>query len=396
MRWLVPLASIVVSALVAVAGFEVLLRLTDYSAPIWYQPDERLGWRLRPGVEGLFTAEGRAQIEVSAAGLRDREHAREKPEGVYRIAVLGDSYSEAMQVPLARTYWAQLPERLAACGFAGERQVDVLNFGVSGYGTAQQYLMLESVALGYRPDLVLLQFTNGNDVRNNSIALEEERHRPFFVYDEHGALVLNDAFRALPGQEKRSSLAWSVLRSASDHSRVLQLVRAATQVQILSSAHAKEGKGVAGLEAGLEAEALLPPRDRDWQDAWRVTEGLIARTRDLAEQNGAKLLLVTVPYAVQVHPDRELREALRAKLGVEDLFYPDRRLAAFAKRQGIPAAILAPAMQKLAESRGEALHGFANAQPGLGHWNERGHRAAADLIAMKLCGAEIGAVARKN
>ena len=391
MRWIAPLASIVISALVAVAGFEVLLRLIDYSAPIWYEPDARLGWRLRPGVEGLFSSEGRAQIKVNADGLRDREHAREKPEGVYRIAILGDSYSEAMQVPLSRTYWAQLPQRLASCGFAGGGRVEVLNFGVSGYGTAQQYLMLESVALAYRPDLVLLQFTNGNDVRNNSIALEEEHHRPFFVYDERGALVLDDSFRGLPGQVRRSSLAWSMLREASDLSRVLQLARAASQAELMPSAHAGAGKG---MEAGLETEILAPPRDGAWEDAWRVTEGLIARTRDLAEQNGAKLVLMSVPYAIQVHPDRKLREALQAKLGVEDLLYPDRRLAAFAARQGIPAVTLAPAMQKLAESRGEALHGFANAQPGFGHWNELGHRAAADLVAMKLCSPAIGARAR--
>jgi hypothetical protein len=32
------------------------------------------------------------------------------------------------------------------------------------------------------------------------------------------------------------------------------------------------------------------------------------------------------------------------------------------------------------------LHGFENMQPGFGHWNERGHRAAAELIADHLHG----------
>jgi len=381
-RFLAALAVIFVSTAAAVGAFELLLRLADYSAPVWYQPDPYLGWRLRPGVRGLFTAEGRAHVSVNSAGFRDREHQLDKPEGVYRIAVLGDSYSEAMQVPMQSAYWAQLPGRLAACGFRRGREVEVLNFGVAGFGTAQQLLLLESVAMRYQPDLVLLQFTNGNDVRNNSFALEEEKQRPFFMLDARGRLRVDDSFAYSEAHLRRSSLSSTLLRKLSDRSRVVQLLRAASRAPLLSRAHAAAG----GMEAGLETAVLAEPRSVLWQDAWRLTEALIARTREAAARNGAELLLVTVPYAVQVHPDRGVREPLKAKLGVPDLFYPDRRIAAFAARHGIPALTLAPEMLKIAETRRVALHGFRNAQPGFGHWNEQGHAAAAALIAQKLCG----------
>ena len=381
--FLATLAMLAASTLVAVAGFELLLRLSDYSAPVWYQPDPRLGWTLRPGVQGLFTAEGRAHVSVNAAGFRDREHPLDKPEGVYRIAVLGDSYSEAMQVPVQAAYWAQLPAQLAACGFRRGREIEVLNFGVAGFGTAQQLLLLESVALRYRPDLVLLQFTNGNDVRNNSFALEEEKQRPFFGLDARGRLRVDDSFAASPAHLRRASLSSTLLRKASDRSRVVQLLRAVSQAPLLSRAHA----GADAVEAGLETAVLAAPRSALWEDAWRITEALIARTHELAARNGAAMLLVTVPYAVQVHPERRVRESLQAKLGVPDLFYPDRRLAAFAGKRGLPALALAPEMLRLAEAKGVALHGFKNAQPGFGHWNEQGHAAAAALIAQKLCGA---------
>lgn len=380
LRFLSAIGVMLVSTAVAVGAFEVFLRATGYSTPMWYEPHDALGWSLRPGASGTFTTEGRAEVRVNSAGFRDREHPLEKPPATYRIAVLGDSYSEAMQVPLEEAYWAQLPARLAGCGFQPGREVAVLNFGVAGFGTAQQLVMLETVAQRYRPDLVLLQFTNGNDVRNNSFALEEEKQRPFFTVDARGRLRADNSFVATEAHLRRSSLPWEIFRGASDYSRVVQLLRAVRQAPLMSRASAADAP-----EAGLETAVLVEPKNALWQEAWRTTEALIARTRDGASRQGAAFLLVTVPYAVQVHPDRRVREAMQAKLGVPDLFYPDRRIAAFAAKQGIAVLTLAPEMLELAEAKGVALHGFANAQPGFGHWNELGHAAAASLIARKLC-----------
>jgi hypothetical protein len=298
---------------------------------------------------------------------------------VYRIAVLGDSYSEAMQVERDQAFWALLPERLQACGFQPGRSIEVLNFGVSGYGTAQQYVMLESTAMRYAPDLVLLQFTNGNDVKDNSFALSDEKSRPFFMLERDGGLRIDESFAASPGFRRSASLILQFLRQSTDRSRVLQLVRGTRQISLLRKAHAD------GVEQGLEPVVLAPPRELIWEEAWRITEGLIARTRDYAVRNGARFLVVTVPYAIQVHPDRKVRDALQAKLGVSDLFYPDRRIAEFGKRHGIEAVTIAPQMQRLAEESGAYFHGFEQVGMGRGHWNPAGHRAAADIIARRLC-----------
>jgi len=379
-RFAVPLAVMAVASLVAILGFELLLRAIGFSAPVWYRPDPVLGWKLRPELEAWYTREGQALVRVNAAGMRDREHALAKPAGVYRIAVLGDSYAEARQVAAEEAFWALLPARLERCAFQRGARIEVLNFGIAGYGTAQQYLLLESMAMRYRPDLVLLQFTNGNDVRNNSLALEEERGRPFFALGRDGELRLDDSF-VRSSYARQTSAVSELLRRASDHSRVLQLLRSVRNASFMPKAHAGDG----GVEQGLEAEVLTAPRERQWQDAWRLTEELIAMTQRLAERNGARFLFVTVPYAIQVHPDPEVRAALAKKLGVADLFYPDRRLAEFAARRGIDALPLAPAMQPLAKGRKVYFHGFANIGMGRGHWNAEGHRAAADLIAEHLC-----------
>ena len=378
-----PALLVLASVCFSIAVFEVALRALGWAEPVWYQPDARLGWRMRPGLTAWFTQEGRGFVRVNAEGMRDRDHLPDKPAGVYRIAVLGDSYAEARQVEREQAFWALLPGELAACGFQSGKQIEVLNFGISGYGTAQEYLMLESTAIRYQPDLVLLQFTNGNDVRNNSFALEPEKERPFFMLGADGALRIDESYASSQGFRARSSFRSELVRKATDRSRVLQLARFMKEHSFFPKAHAGGG----ALEQGLEPAVLAAPRDALWEDAWRVTEGLIAKTGEFAQRNGARFVVVTAPYAIQVHPDPKQRAALQEKLGVADLFYPDRRVAGFAEKRGLLAVPLAPEMQPLAEKGGAYFHGFDAASQGRGHWNAAGHKAAAAIIARRLCAA---------
>jgi hypothetical protein len=376
------------------AALELGLAAAGFSAPVWYRPDPHLGWALRPGASGWFTEEGRAFIQVNSAGQRDREHALDKPADVYRIAVLGDAYSEAMQVALEDTYWAQLPARLESCGFQPGKRIEVLNFSVANYGTAQAYLVLERTAVRYRPDLVLLQFDNGNDVRDNSYALNPIRNRPFFRLDGDGRLRLDNAFTSDPSYARSASSGNELFRNIVDRSRVLQLARDAVhELRLASNAHAKKH---GGNEAGLEVEALAPPRDPRWDEAWRVTEALIAKLGEFASRNGASVAVVAVPFAIEVHPDRAWRERLQAKYGVADFAYPDRRVVSFARQNGMHAVMLAPEMKALADATGSHLYGHENLQLGFYHWNKLGHRVAADIIARSLCGLVHPAQAERS
>jgi len=368
------------SALAAALLFEVILRAVGFSAPAWYRPDPALGWALRPGVEGRFNREGNAYVRINSAGLRDREHAIEKPANAYRIAVLGDSYAEAMQVERADAFWSLLEGELERCEYQPGKRIEMINFGVSGFGTAQEYVMLEAVAMRYRPDLVLLQFMNGNDVSDNSSALNAEKLRPYFAVDETHGLVRDASFAETDAFRSRTAAWKRALRRLADRSRVVQLVRAFKQMELAPRARAEEM-----IEPGVNVAVLVPPRDPSWQSAWEVTERLILAMHDHLGTRGVPLVVLTTPFATQVHPDRQLRRRLEAELGIADLFYPDRRLETTLRRQGIAVIPLAYEMQRFAESSGVHLYGFANSRMGFGHWNARGHRVAADLIADRLC-----------
>ena len=136
-KFVIKLVLIFVSLCVGLFVAEIALRVAGYTFPTFYTPDAARGYALQPGMRGWYRKEGESYVQVNSDGLRDREHARQKPPNTFRVAVLGDSYAEALQVPVEAAFWRVLEAKLRACPVAGGRDVEVINFGVSGYGTAQ-------------------------------------------------------------------------------------------------------------------------------------------------------------------------------------------------------------------------------------------------------------------
>ena len=97
-------------------------------------------------------------VPTNALGFRDRAHDFVKPKDITRVAVLGDSFIEAVQVPLAQTATQVLEQRLNAAAGADKssQRWEVLNFGVSNYGIGQYLLMWEEYTRRFDPDYVVL------------------------------------------------------------------------------------------------------------------------------------------------------------------------------------------------------------------------------------------------
>jgi hypothetical protein len=374
-------ASLVVSLFLAEAG----LRIAAFSYPSFHQHDVLTGSALRPGAEGWYREEGEAYVRINRSGMRDdRQAVLEKADSVYRIAVLGDSYVEALQVDVSKTFWRLLEDKLNICRFAGDKNVVVLNFGVSGYSTAQELLALKHRVKPYHPDLVLLAFLSGNDVRDNSKLLAQSPDmRPFFRLA--GAELIEDmSFRESLRFRLEASLLSRGFKRAADYSRVVQLLNKAMKV-VARPLLAPRTDAAAREEIGLDDRVYLSRPSEVWEDAWRVTEALVKAIREEANQQGARFLLVTLSNPGQVPPDTKVMQRHAAWLGETDLFYPERRLRAFVNKEAFDAVFLAEPFARHAAEHKVYLHGFPNTQLGGGHWNESGHALAADLIAQHLC-----------
>lgn len=132
---------------------------------LFLQPDKAVGWKQVPDFRftwagyDWYAAEFSVDIETNPLGFRDLVREPATPQAVTRVAVLGDSFIEAAQVPLHKTATQLLEQRLNAAleRVPGRSQKwEVLNFGVSNHGVGQYLLMWEEYASKFRPDYVAI------------------------------------------------------------------------------------------------------------------------------------------------------------------------------------------------------------------------------------------------
>lgn len=382
-------------AILAVAAFlagEIGMRLAGVSYFRFGTPDTDLGWGNRPYAEGWFRKENPAgvYVRINSYGSNDTEHSVAKEEGVFRVAVLGNSYTEAFHVPRERAYWHVLEEEMNRCLPPGKKRAEVLNFGVSGYGTAQNLILLQKRVWAYQPDLVILGFLTGGDVWYNHRKLQRMDQSPYYVLRD-GKLTLDDSFRAM----LRTGLSRRAQFAVERHLRTVQWAMESREVfrqlqfDVLQSAR--------GVQAGPASDLAVKPTDliyrepdeseqgKIWAEAWQVTEALVQEMDAACRRKGVRFRLVTLTNPPQVHPDPAVREKLQQALGVKDLFYPDRRMRDLANAHGIPMTMLAPALAERAAREHVYLHGFPGGEMGTGHWNETGNRWVGETIGQQWC-----------
>jgi hypothetical protein len=377
-RWTERILLLVGGIIAALLVTEGVLRAAGFSYTTRYIGEPNSGWSLQPGAALWWRGEGVPNyVRINSQGMRDWAHTVQKPPDTFRIAVLGDSYAEAMTVPMQDTFWAIMERDLPrACRALAGKRVEALNFGVSGYGTAQELITLRHKVWKYSPDAVLLLFTTGNDVRNNSKALQQDPTVPYFVY-RNGTLVLDNSFRSTSAYRRRTSSLVKSLENLADYSRILQLGH-----QFISTSIARAGEA-SDMSTSLDDMVYRPPTDPRWKEAWRITDALLVMMSNEVHRRGVRFLVALEGDGIQTDPHRLDRLEFMNRMGITSLFYPDEHIEALGSREGFEVVDLARPMQAYADSHQVALHYLKVGE--WGHWNALGHRVAAQLIDQNLC-----------
>ncbi len=154
-----------------------LIRKNERS--LLYRYDEELGWFPIENSKRRFTTTPRfefsrdIEIEHNSRGFRDPEPViTAKP----KIVFLGDSFVWGYNVTNQERFTDKLRERLP--------DWSLYNFGISGYGTDQEYLLLTKQFQFYLPDIVFLVFCAENDRDDNSHNVRYGRYyKPYFTVD---------------------------------------------------------------------------------------------------------------------------------------------------------------------------------------------------------------------
>jgi hypothetical protein len=168
-----------------------------------------------------YTSDASVEFRINSAGMRDdHEYPLQKPPGRCRVALFGDSFFMGYEVNVEDSFAKLLEHQLQAAGY----RCDVINFAVSGFGTAEELVALEKIGLQYSPDLVIFEWhrTDPDDnVRSQLYQLAQD-----------GTLMRKNA-TYLPSLKLRGILDKVPLyRWAEQHSQLFSAIRERSAIMI--------------------------------------------------------------------------------------------------------------------------------------------------------------------
>ncbi|MFH0984526.1 MAG: SGNH/GDSL hydrolase family protein [Candidatus Omnitrophota bacterium] len=108
-----------------------------------------------------------SNIKVNNQGFNDSDFVLEKPQGLIRIAMLGDSITKGEGVPKKKTFSDKLEDILnrRERDRGSPQRYEVMNFGVGGYNLEAEVEVLKEKVLPYHPDIVILNmYWNDNEI----------------------------------------------------------------------------------------------------------------------------------------------------------------------------------------------------------------------------------------
>jgi len=333
-------------------------------------PDPVLGWRDKPNARVFFRRrEYEVELRTNAHGLRDRERSYEG--SAFRVLALGDSFPEAYSVPLEQSVTQVLEKRLTspAC------PIEVINGGVAGYSTDQEYLAYRQEGVRYHPQVVVLFFCY-NDVLATISSFQYGRPKPVLDFRPLHPLVANQPVPTPPPPPPASA----TRRQAEGGSALWGWTKERLQRRPkLYNALAKLGlfRPIRPVypppELSVYFRRAPPEVDRAWGQVDRILGALAKET----EAHGTRFLVAYVPNRFEVS-DGDLR-VTRAWYGLDEASWGRapvlRRLNDVASARGFPVLDLTPALRKVDDPLRSPYYEYD------GHWNAIGHRAAAATIA---------------
>ena len=372
---------------------------------VLFQQDLNIGWVHKPHASMNWTGSGEYKVDavINSLGLRDYERTYAKPPGTFRVLVLGDSFVEAIQVPLEQTFTARLEKCLAG---RASQPVEVINAGVSGYGPGEALLYFTHEGVKFQPDLVLLAIFIGNDIRNmqhqlGSSLLEVTGGYEFYLED--GQFRQRWVDWANPNYElsfleqflRRYSKIYYILKSPDSlvPHRWEDVTESwlgepgddednPTETAVIDLPDRPDYAADQSLMIffrGFPNHPLIPPEIRHM---WELFSASLLELDRRVDSTGSQFAAVIIPRGQQVH--QAMYEGWVAKYtgkfhGLRredwDVTAPNTATRELLQGQGVPTLDLLPGFWAYDQSHDDLLY-FSHD----GHFNEKGHEVAADLM----------------
>lgn len=315
---------ILVTSILILLALEGLVRLIDLAPPItdvlmYYEKDPLIPFKPKPDtrVSGRSSSgEFDFDYRHNSFGFRDVEHTIEKPEGVFRILALGDSFTYGVGASFENTYLYRL-EKMLNERSGNHPKVEIIKGGIPSYYPEPERLLLQYYGLRYKPDLIIVGFLP-NDVGDTYMGRD-------------WLTVGTDSYlKTRFGESLGEFGTWLYINS---HAARIVLLK------------------IAYLKTVRERMPQWPEIYRGagfHEGEWRKVEGEFERMNEIARGVGAGIVLVHIPQKMSYMTD------------VAD--YPARRLSAWGEGHEVAFIDVLPAMRKASERR-------------ITYWEKDGHCA---------------------
>ena len=361
---LLHLVLVIAGVVFTLGAAEVVLRLSTPREIMRYffvAPDATLHHRFIPGAVGRYqSTEFNTSYRISSAGLRDREFAVPKPAGIFRILMLGDSFTEGDGVEAQETFSKRLESMLA--GRFGEGHVEVVNAGVGSYSPLLEYLYLTKSGLALAPDMVILNYDLSDafdDITYSKLA----RFTP-------GGIPLGAA--APDAEGENPGVLVRVKDFFKDHTRLYNFIRVRIDRYLEGVRHEGNFSG----DIRYDKYAMLRGNYHGTAADWNLSERYLLMIRDTLRSRGIDFVVNVYPYGMQVST-KEWAVGRRFWGFMPDTLYstwPQDHIERFCRDNGIGA------INMCAGFRDTARTVFPLYWPDNGHWKPRGQLVAAELM----------------
>ncbi len=310
-----------------------------------------------------------SDIKFNSQGFRDKDF---EPGDDFKIAILGDSFMEAIEVPVDLDTASVLSKLL------GYR---TLNTGINSYGTTHELFVYKTFLKSLRPQIVLLFFFPGNDVQDNSCELTRMYGDPISGpcgYLSDDKILWNTDFDQNDNVRGQSWLK----RFLRQNCRLCLLGYRALKFDLWNKYKDR------GIPFPYNTFRSDPPDaiKKPWQEGWKITTEAILQLNSEVKSAGGKLFIVTVPEYFAVVPDwkKSFKQATGADKPPEDFdpLLAEKRLEALGKQHGIGVLNLAShfnAYRARFDLKDPYFWYYCDA-----HWSPLGHFLAANWAAKML------------
>ena len=395
---------VIISIIISFVMAELLIRKAlppDTGTSVEHRiPHPIFGWTLEPNANySNRMPEDTVRVTYNSEGFRDVDHNFENPLNTFRILVLGDSFMEAYNVELSDAFHKQIEQFVREEGF----EIEVINQGVGGYGTLQEYLVYRDIGKLYNPNLVLLGFTMGNDLINNSLELESllradsmyVESRPFLDVSDptNWAITVVDYEGALRRYTENKERHNSFLRKLVRQSVLLETLRTVgynVRNNIQNKLTTREARESQIKRQTTYQEHLYftsvgmnycqePP---EFTESWDITKRILARIKGDVENSGGTLVVFALPLIHEV--DENEMEAVKKNAPNSETDCLEEapgyeRLKNILNELDIEYVNLLPNFRDVNQDGNSNLYRLSDR-----HWNEEGHALAAKVVGSYL------------